>query len=212
MVEFGGEGASAVPFDGERQAIVDRIRSLLDVRMKGSRRRLVHSLGVADTAASLACAYGIDAFPAYAAGLVHDWDKVLADDEVVARAIHYAVPIAGPPALAAPLLHGPVAARELPELFPELPREVFQAVERHTVAAVDMTPLDMVVFVADAIEPGRKGDYADKLRAIAGEVELQELFFRCYAQGLVYVMETGRYLYPSAVHIYNHYALARSER
>ena len=88
---------------------------------------------------------------------MHDWDKVLADDELVARAIRYQVPIEGSPALATPLLHGPVAARELPELFPELPAGVFQAVARHTTAACDMTPLDMVVFVADAIEPGRRG-------------------------------------------------------
>ena len=96
---------------------------------------------------------------------------------LVARAIRYQVPIEGSPALATPLLHGPVAARELPELFPELPAGVFQAVARHTTAACDMTPLDMVVFVADAIEPGRRGDYAEVLRDLVGEVNLDQLFF-----------------------------------
>ena len=75
-------------------------------------------------------------------------DKVLSSDEVVARAIRYGVDVAGSPELAAPLLYGPVAARELPELFPELPEGVFQAIDRHTVGAYDMAPLDMVVFVA----------------------------------------------------------------
>ena len=82
-----------------------------------------------------------------------------------------------------------------------------QAVDRHTVGAEDMSPLDMVVFVADAMEPHRKGDYADRLRELAGKVSLTELFFQCFSQGLVYVIQTGRYLYPTAVGIYNTYAM-----
>lgn len=194
-------------FSPDEERVLERIRGLLDTRMRNAKKRHAHSLGVATTAASLAVSYGIDPFPAYAAGLVHDWDKVVPDDELVARALHYGVAIEGSPALATPLLHGPVAARELPELFPELPAEVFQAVSRHTTAACDMTPLDMAVFVADAIEPGRKGDYADRLRAMVGDATLHELFFACFTQGIVYVLQTGRYLYPTATQIYNHYVL-----
>lgn len=86
---------------------------------------------------------------------------------------------------------------------------VFQAVDRHTVGACDMTPLDMVVFVADAIEPNRHGDYAHALRKMVGKSSLDELFFSCFAQGLVYVIQSGRYLYPTAITIYNHYAQLR---
>ena len=138
-----------------------------------------------------------------------DWDKVLSDDELVARALHYGIKVAGSPSAATPLLHGPVAAYELPQLFPELSPAVFQAVDRHTVGACDMTPLDMVVFVADAIEPNRDGDYAHALRKMVGESTLDELFFSCFAQGLVYVIQSGRYLYPTAITIYNHYAQLR---
>ena len=138
-----------------------------------------------------------------------DWDKVLSDDELVARALHYGIKVAGSPSAATPLLHGPVAAYELPQLFPELSPAVFQAVDRHTVGACDMTPLDMVVFVADAIEPNRHGDYAHALRKMVGKSSLDELFFSCFAQGLVYVIQSGRYLYPTAITIYNHYAQLR---
>ena len=201
----------AFSFSPAQECTLDRVRGLLDVRMKDARKRHAHSLGVARTAVSLAFAYGVDAYLAYAAGLIHDWDKVLTDEELLARAVRYGIEIEGDPALAVPLLHGPVAARELPELFPELDAAVFQAVARHTVAACDMTPLDMVVFVADAIEPGRRGDYADALRDQVGEVPLSELFFSCFTGGLVYVMQTKRYLYPSATRIYNHYVLNRKK-
>ena len=167
-------------FEGDERALLTRIHELLDVRMKDKRKRYVHSLGVAETALRLAEVYGVDRFDAAAAGLIHDWDKVLSDDELVTRALHY-----------------------------ELSPAVFQAVDRHTVGACDMTPLDMVVFVADAIEPNRHGDYAHALRKMVGKSSLDELFFSCFAQGLVYVIQTGRYLYPTAITIYNHYAQLR---
>ena len=179
-------------FEGDERALLKRIQELLDVRMKDKRKRYVHSLGVAETALHLAEVYGVDRFDAAAAGLIHDWDKVLSDDELVTRALHYGIKIAGSPSAATPLLHGPVAAYELPQLFPELSPAVFQAVDRHTVGACDMTPLDMVVFVADAIEPNRHGDYAHALRKMVGESTLDELFFSCFAQGLVYVIQSDR--------------------
>lgn len=196
-------------FEGEKRDQLVHARELLEVRMTGNRKRYQHSLGVAQTAWELARTYGVDEFDAAAAGLVHDWDKVLDDSELVARALHYGIKIAGSPSAATPLLHGPVAAYELPQLFPEFSQAVFQAVDRHTVGACDMTPLDMVVFVADAIEPNRHGDYAVALRDMVGKVSLDELFFSCFAQGLVYVIQSGRYLYPTAIQIYNHYAQLR---
>lgn len=204
LIDDGG-----LAFSSEQNALIARIKDLLAHRMRDAAKRHRHSLGVARTAASLALAYDVDVFDAYVAGLVHDWDKVISDDEVLARALRYRVPIEGAPALAVPLLHGPVAACELPKLFPELSPAVFQAVARHTVAACDMTPLDMVVFIADALEPGRRGDYADRQRGLVGEVPLDELFFTCFSEGLVYVLESHRYLYPTAATIYNHYVLTK---
>ena len=192
-------------------AELERIKDMLKTRMKATKpRRYEHSLGVAQTAARLAETYGVDVFLASAAGLLHDWDKVLDDGELLARAAQYRIPVVGSPAAAVGLLHGPVAAFELPQIFPNLPAEVWQAIARHTIGAADMTPLDMVVFVADAIEPHRRGDYADVLRAQVGKASLSELFFQCFAQGLVYVISGGRYLYPTAVEIYNSYAARRT--
>ncbi len=197
----------------QQEAYLARMRELLSVRMEQVKpRRYKHSLGVARTAAQLAETYEVDPFLSQAAGLVHDWDKVLDDSELLARAAQYKIRIVGSPTLSVPLLHGPVAAVELPHLFPELPDEVWQAVARHTVAATDMTPLDMVVFVADAIEPLRQGDYADELRALVGKVSLTDLFFKCFSQGLSYVILSGRYLYPAALSIYNAYATANESK
>ena len=196
-------------FKGEKAASIKHARELLKHRMKDKKKRYQHSLGVADTALKLAREYGVDEYDAACAGLVHDWDKVLEDTELMARAVQYGIPVAGSPTHSVGVLHGPVAAVELPKLFPEFGKGVFQAVDRHTVGARDMSDLDMVVFVADAIEPNRHGSYAVELRKLVGKVSLEELFFQCFARGLVYVIQTGRYMYPTAIDIYNYYAARR---
>ncbi len=191
----------------EEQAALEHMREKLQVRMKDHVRRYEHSLGVVETAIRLAETYEVDAFEAASAAMLHDWGKVLDDHELLARAARFGIEVVGSPPSAVALLHGPVAAVELPHLFPDLSEAALQAIARHTVGACDMTPLDMVVFVADAIEPNRHGSYAEELRAMVGTASLTELFFRTFAQGLVYVISSGRYLYPTAIDIYNAYAV-----
>lgn len=194
----------------QQRARLEEIRSLLEVRMRDRERRYIHSLGVAQTAVNLAREYGVDEYDAAYAGLLHDWDKVLGDHEILARSAQYGIEVAGSPSAAVGLLHGPVAAYELPHIFEDASPAVCGAVARHTIGAVDMSALDMVVFIADAIEPHRRGAYAEELRSLVGSVSLDELFFRCFSQGLTYVISGGRYLYPTAVTIYNVYAARRS--
>ena len=192
----------------ENKTDYEALKLILKQRL--NEKRYYHSLCVADEAKRLAGKYGGNAEKAYLAGLLHDWDKVLDDHELLVRAAQYGVRVAGSPSAAVGLLHGPVASYELPHIFEGIDASVCQAVARHTVGAVDMTPLDMVVFVADAIEPGRHGDYAERLRAMVGESSLEELFSQTFAQGLVYVISGGRYLYPTAIDIYNAYAAKRT--
>lgn len=194
----------------EQLGSLEEMRSALEERLASKPKRYTHSLGVARTAVELAVTYGVDEYPAAVAGLLHDWDKVLDDAELLARAAQASLPVAGSPSLAVGLLHGPLAAQELPGVFPGITDEVLSAIARHTVGATDMSDLDMVVFVADAIEPGRRGVYAERLRSLVGAVSLEELFFECFSQGLLYVISSGRYLYPTAVTIYNHYATKRA--
>lgn len=197
-------------FTQEQDVSLAHMRDMLRTRMKDKPRRFEHSLGVTETAINLAEVYGVDTYDAAVAGLLHDWDKVVDDHDLLARAAQFGIEIAGSPVAAVGLLHGPVAACELPHIFPGLSPEVLQAIARHTIGASDMSALDMVVFIADAIEPHRHGSYADGLRALVGEASLTELFFQTFSQGLVYVISGGRYLYPTAVAIYNAYAQINS--
>jgi predicted HD superfamily hydrolase involved in NAD metabolism len=175
--------------------------------------RLAHSLSVAATAESLAITYGVDPFLARVSGILHDWDKVVPAGELIERARDLGVDMGVDLELVEPLLHGVVAARELPDVYPELPSEVFRAIERHTTGACDMSALDAVIFVADGIEPLRTGTIGiQETRDMVGKVSLDELFLNSFVGGISYVLDTRRYLYPGTIEIYNQLVLRRSGR
>lgn len=120
-------------------------------------------LRVAATAQALARRHGVDPERARLAGLYHDWAREWSAAELLAEAGRLGLGPAVPE-----VLHGPVAAALLPPL-PGLDAEVRVAIARHTTGAPGMSRLDMVVYLADLIEPGRDFAGVDQLRRLAHE-------------------------------------------
>ena len=191
--------------------LIERMEADVRVQLAPKPRRLAHSLSVADESVRLARVYGVDEDCARMAGLVHDWYKVLDGPATIALARERGIDMGVALELVEPLLHGILAARDLPARYPDAPACVWQAVERHTTAHAHMSPLDMVVFVADGIEPGRKSYPAlESLRAMVGSAPLDDLFWASFTSGVQYVIATERYLYPGTIDIYNALALERA--
>ncbi|MDD5799431.1 MAG: bis(5'-nucleosyl)-tetraphosphatase (symmetrical) YqeK [Coriobacteriales bacterium] len=203
----GGE-AHFLPQQEER---LDQLREDVSRQLAPKPKRLSHSLGVAREATHLALLYGVDPYLACAAGLLHDWSKVVPHQELVSRAQQLGIQMGVDLHLVEPLLHGKVAALELPERYPWLDPAVFQAIDRHTTGHAHMSPLDEVVFVADGIEPGRPSSAGIQAsRDLVGRVSLDELYFQSFAGGVEYVIQTRRYLYPGTIDIYNSLVQARA--
>lgn len=198
---------------GEGQlASIDGYENAARVQLAPKPKRLAHSLSVGLTAERLAAIYGVEPYLARVAGILHDWEKVLPARESIARASGLGIELGVELALVEPLLHGMIAARELPERFPELPDDVWQAIDRHTLGNAHMSPLDMVVFVADGIEPLRKpADAIKRQRKLVGKASLSDLYWECFSDGVSYVIETRRYLYPGTLSIYNDIVLERAQ-
>lgn len=202
-----------VEYEPWQRLTLMRIEADTKTQLASKKRRLDHTLSVARTAEHLAVMYGVDPFLARVAGLLHDWDKVVPRNELLARARRFGIDLGVPLESVEPLLHGMVAARELPERYPHLPVEVWHAIACHTSAAEDMNPLDMVLFVADGIEPLRRSSPGiDKTRSLVGQVSLGDLFWNAFVGGIIFVLETGRYLFPRTIDIYNSLARSRALR
>lgn len=199
-------------YDADALSLITRLEADLHAHMASAKpRRHLHSLSVASTAEQMALAYGVDPLKARVAGILHDWDKVLdaADQIDLARRMH--IDLGVDLALVQPLLHGITAARHLPSSYPQLPPDVWQAIERHTLGHASMTPLDMVVFVADGIEPQRRdvpAIHATRALVDAG-APLEEVYWTSFFHGVSYVIDTERYLYPGTLEIYNELVLKR---
>ncbi len=180
-----------------------------------SKKRFAHIEGVAGTAVNLAEVYGESVGKARLAGLLHDWDKGMNDDEIRKRVRMLGIEDEVGPWVVQNMpqvLHGPTAATALAREFPEIPPDVTQAIYRHTTAAKDMSDLDKIIYVADAIEPGRKFDRLPDLQSHVGRVSLDDLFYEVYKFWTMALVEHDVVLHPDTIGIWNEISAPRMER
>ena len=181
------------------------MKSLLSERV--GKNRFKHSVNVSKVARRLAKTYGADPDKARLAGILHDWDKGLSNEELRARAQDLGVEVDPMVLTDMPwLLHGPTAAVALAREYPQFGTDVFQAIARHTSGAADMTSLDSIIYIADIIEPDRSfGDMEgiERLRTLVGKLPLDELYFQAFKYTLEFLISTDRVLYPATIDTWN---------
>ena len=183
---------------------LNRITKAVDTRLSGKRLKHVHS--VSEYAAELAEMYGADVFDARVAGLLHDWDKLLTDDELPARLDELGIERPEYIEYLYPVLHSFTGAVAVQREFPEITDEIASAIHNHTLGAVEMSKLDMVIFVADMIEPLRKSKGRPdikRMRKMVGEATLEELYFEGYASTIRSLADRRRFIHPMAFEIWN---------
>lgn len=179
---------------------------LEELKPRVSEKRLLHVMGVVKAAEELAHAYGVDVAKARLAALLHDWDKGYGDEEMRARVAELGMLENVDPWVLERMpyvLHGQTAACALAREFPQIPHDVIAAVDKHTVAAEEMSDLDKVLYIADAIEEGRKFGRIDELRSEVGKVDLDRLFFLTYEYWTLLLFERRRQLHPDTIRIWN---------
>ncbi len=192
-----GDPLSDAFFEARRRELADRVKP----------RRFRHCEGVSQTAVELAHIYGADERKARLAGILHDWDKGYDDEGIRARARDLDLLIDPYVYENMPgVMHGPTAAAGLARAFPTIPADVISSIERHTSGAEDMSDLDMIVYVADAIEPSRDFPTVDDLRKLVGKVSLEELFFAVFRGTFMGLLDGRRLVHPGTEKVWNYYA------
>lgn len=134
------------------------------LRLSPARR--AHSLGVARLAADWAPRWGVSLDDAYAAGLVHDLAREWDGPGLVREAERLGWPVDEAERESPILLHGPVAAAWMREAGVGS-TAIEAAVRYHTTAAPSLDALGQLVFIADALEPGREYAGVEALRRVA---------------------------------------------
>ena len=172
-------------------------RALLARRL--NRTRYEHSLGVADTAEKLARRFDVDVKKARLAGLLHDNAREFPVADMIREAKARGIPITPIDRAMPLLLHAPLGAYRLREVYGVADEAIARAVALHTVGGAAMTPLDKIVYFADMIEPGRQYPGVEELRALGTTGTLNEMLLAAFSQSILYIVGQGHLVHPDTV-------------
>lgn len=140
----------------------------VSLKKKLDPKRFIHSLGVSQTAVSLAMCYGEDLEFAQMAGLLHDCAKCMKYDKMLEEAKAANLPMSKIQEENPVLLHGALGSYYAEKLYHIKEEPVLNAIYYHTLGRPNMSMLEKIVHVADYIEPNReKLKDLNKLRQLA---------------------------------------------
>lgn len=165
-------------------------------------KRFEHSLRVVDTALKLATDWQIDKEKVYLAALLHDYAKDLSAEKLLELGRENNLVISKVEEKQPDLLHGPVGAWLCQTELKVEDEEILQAIAYHTTGRVGMTPLDIVVYLADLIEPGRTYQGVEQLREICHKDIGEGLLF-AFDSTLKYVLHRKLLIHPLTVEARN---------
>lgn len=181
----------------ERQDLLNRLARRV------SEKRLKHTLGTEQMAVELARRFGEDEQKASLAALLHDYAKNLSEEELLAAAEEYSLPVDALCAAHPALLHGPVAAELARRELGVTDEDVLNAVCYHTIGRGGMSALEQIIYMADLIEPNRTYADAAVLRAAAREQTLEQAFLLCASYLLQYLVRSRTTIHSGQVDAYN---------
>jgi nicotinate-nucleotide adenylyltransferase len=167
--------------------------------------RFEHTLNVAALAEQLAAKHGLDGQKARTAGLLHDLGRRFPPHELAAYARRRRLPaprraalIAREPMLLHAYASADIAKRELGVTDPE----ILSAVSKHTLGARKMSPLDKVVYVADACSADRTHPGVAATRRLALR-DLDGALRRCVKDKLDHARAREAWIHPATLSLWN---------
>lgn len=151
------------------------------VSKKISKKRYVHTLGVAEMSKKLAKLYGADIKKCYIAALLHDICKEESIERMkrVCKKFFYNE-LSKEDFNNTEILHGFVASHWVREKLKINDEEILSAIKYHTIGHKEMSLVEKIVYIADGIEMGRK---------YPGVEELRKRVFENLNRGILYEIE-----------------------
>ncbi len=163
-----------------------------------------HIFRVRDVGLDLASRHGIDEERAELAILGHDVARAAKKSEIMSQADRFGLTIIDIERKAPVMLHGPVGAELLRHEDGLEDEEILDAVRYHTTGHPTLTPLGLLVFIADKLEPRKikSYPYQQELRHIANESLSQAVLeFLCRESALR--LQRRRAVHPASVKAIN---------
>lgn len=167
--------------------------------------RFEHTIGVMYTAEALAMRYGADMSKAAVAGLLHDCAKCIPNAQKLKMCKKHHIEISELEEKNPSLLHSKLGAYMAEKVYGVSDPEILSAIRWHTTGKPDMSLLDMIIYMADYIEPNRdKAPDLKEIRKLSFE-NLEEAFYRVLEGTLNYLAERPDSIDPMTKISYDFY-------
>lgn len=172
------------------------------LRVKLSKKRFEHSIGVMETCKKLARIHDVNIDKAITAGLLHDCAKALDKHELVELCESNGIALDWIMKLQPELIHGHAGLVLARNDYGIMDEDILRAIKYHTTGNDNMTTLEKVVLLADFIEPGRSFPDVDVVREIADR-DLDLAVLRSLDMTIGFVIKKGGLLHPATVEARN---------
>jgi len=181
---------SGIQYSKARKEIIEYIEKNLKPN------RLEHTYSVAAEAVKLAEKYGENAEKAELAALFHDMFRSTPVQvlDMYVRQLGLPKRIIDNPNLS----HGKIAAAVMKKDYGIDDEDMLNAVAYHTTGRAGMSTLEKIIFLADAIEPGRSYPTVEETRSIA-YMDLDRACISSLERTVEYIREIGEYLDPDTL-------------
>lgn len=166
-----------------------------------TKERFDHTLRVANTAVTLAKQYNVPVEKAELASIFHDYCKYRSLEEME-RIIQTSYLPKDLLQYHHELWHGPVASLKVEEEYGIKDEEIKSAIYYHTTGRAHMSDLELIVFVADYIEPGRDFPGLEEVRLMS-EKDLTTTAWMVSQNTINYLLQRKNRIYPDTFHAYN---------
>lgn len=164
-----------------------------------SRKRFAHTLSVAYTARKLAKIHHEDVRKAETAALLHDCAKCMPLREMQRISREHALTADQEVFESGNLLHSLAGAYMAAWVYGVDDPEILSAIANHTTGKPGMTRLDMIVYLADKIEPTRESyPLLDKVRMMAN-LSLEKALMTSLNGTVSHVQKGGRRVHPQTL-------------
>ncbi len=182
------------------------------VKPRVSERRFSHIAGVAKTALRLANVLECDPSAAEVAAWLHDACKETKDSDLVTQCKEFGFELLPLEETNGHILHGPVAAEVVKRELGILDENVLNAIREHTLGATDMCLLSKIIFLADALEPGRPESYREPIWQSLklsdqdkSQIDIDQAILTTLDLNLKDLLQAKRIIHPKTIEARNHY-------
>ena len=170
------------------------------------RKRFEHSVAVYETAIELAKIHNADMEKVRVASLLHDCGREIPIRDNLAKAAEFNIPVDEVEANQPILLHAKIGVYLAEHKYGVSDKEILSAIQYHTTGAAGMSQIDMIVYLADLLEPKRGFFGIDEMRQLV-KVDLEKTMMKAYALTIKYLLEHDLLIHPNCIYGRNELAI-----